>query len=64
MAQSCKGICTRLKSTHHTSYERLRYGSGQKYCSHCTLFFHTEEFTCPCCKIRLRSKPKSKKYVM
>ncbi|PJC49880.1 MAG: hypothetical protein CO032_07705 [Nitrosopumilales archaeon CG_4_9_14_0_2_um_filter_34_16] len=64
MAQTCKGICIRFKSTHNTNFERFRYSSGQKYCSYCALFFHTEEVTCPCCRLRLRSKPKSKKYGM
>ncbi|PIN83868.1 MAG: hypothetical protein COV65_02415 [Nitrosopumilales archaeon CG11_big_fil_rev_8_21_14_0_20_33_24] len=61
MAQSCKGLCIRSKSSSHTNCVRFRYKVGQKFCSCCALFLHTKEFTCSCCKTRLRSKPKSKK---
>jgi len=60
MAQICKGICHRLKADSFTN--NLRYKIGQKWCSLCALFFATEEHSCPCCKTRLRSKPRSKKY--
>jgi len=60
MVQVCNGVCQRLKSDTFTN--NLRYGIGQKWCSLCTLFFFTKEYTCPCCKTRLRSKPRSKKY--
>ena len=62
MAQVCKGVCTRLKPTHFKDSIRFRYQLGQKYCSECALFFYTKEVTCICCKTRLRSKAKSKKY--
>ncbi len=59
MAQICRGLCERLKSTSFSN--NLRYKIGQKWCSLCALFFFTEENTCPCCKTRLRSKPRNKK---
>lgn len=62
LAQTCRGLCTRFKPTINSDSIRLRYKLGQKYCSQCALFFHTEEFTCPCCKTKLRSKSKSKKH--
>ena len=62
MAQICKGICSGMKSANTGNPIRFRYRFGQKYCSECALFFNTEEFTCVCCKTRLRSKSKSKKY--
>lgn len=56
----CRGLCERLKAASFTN--NLRYKIGQKWCSLCALFFFTEENICPCCKTRLRSKPRSKKH--
>lgn len=60
MGQTCNGICHSLKADSFTN--KLRYKIGQKWCSLCALFFITEENSCPCCKTRLRTKPRSKKY--
>ena len=60
MAQTCKGICIRLKSIRSTNSVRFRYKLGQKYCSHCALFFNTEEISCPCCNTRLVQNPRVK----
>ncbi|RNJ77852.1 MAG: hypothetical protein EB829_02825 [Nitrosopumilus sp. H8] len=60
MAQVCRGLCERIKPAALTS--NLRYKIGQKWCSLCALFFFTEEVMCPCCKTRLRSKPRSKRH--
>ena len=60
MAQTCNGLCERLKPKGISN--NLRYLSGQKWCSLCALFFNTEEYVCKCCKTRLRSKPRSKRY--
>ncbi len=60
MGQTCNGICHRLKADSFTN--KLRYKIGQKWCSLYALFFITEENSCPCCKTRLRTKPRSKKY--
>ncbi len=62
MAQTCKGVCERQKPVSFTN--NLRYKTGQKWCSLCALFLLTEENTCPCCKTRLRTKARSKKYEM
>lgn len=56
---SLPGLCNKFKSTSFTN--NLRYKIGQKWCSLCSLFFLTQEITCPCCKTRLRSSPKNKK---
>jgi len=64
MAQICKGLCTRLKISTYSDSVRFRYRFGQKYCSNCALFFFTEEFVCSCCKTKLRSKSRGKKYGM
>ena len=58
MAQICIGLCERLKSP--PMKNRLRYRSGQKRCSLCANYFHTENPRCPCCKTRLRSKVRSR----
>ncbi|TAK19454.1 MAG: hypothetical protein EPO37_04465 [Nitrosarchaeum sp.] len=58
MAQVCSGICVRLKSKSIPT--TFRYQSGQKWCSLCALFFLTNDYICPCCKTRLRSKRRSK----
>jgi len=62
MAQVCNGLCNRLKPIPLTN--DLRYEMGQKWCTECALFLVTEEYGCPCCKTRLRSKAKRKKYEM
>ncbi|RNJ78991.1 MAG: hypothetical protein D9C04_06195 [Nitrosopumilus sp. B06] len=59
MAQVCRGLCERLKPASFAG--NLRYTIGQKWCSLCALFFFTKEIACPCCKTRLRSKPRSKR---
>ncbi|MDH3360864.1 MAG: hypothetical protein OEW86_03875 [Nitrosopumilus sp.] len=59
MGQVCTGLCSRFKPTGFRN--NLRYKIGQKWCSLCALFFMTQQNTCPCCKTRLRSSPRSKK---
>ncbi|NJN45113.1 MAG: formate dehydrogenase accessory protein FdhE [Anaerolineae bacterium] len=58
MAQTCVGLCDRLKSI--SMRNGLRYLTGQKRCSLCAHYFHTEDTRCPCCKTRLRSKARSR----
>ncbi len=62
MAQVCNGSCERQKSISFTN--NLRYKIGQKWCSLCALFLLAEDNTCPCCKTRLGTKARSKKYEM
>ena len=62
LAQVCKGICEKLKSSTYSDSVRNRYKLGQKYCSECSLFFFTDKFTCSCCKTKLRSKPRSNRH--
>ena len=70
MAQVCTGICERYKKKSITEKikqiavslpSNFRYNAGQKYCTLCSLFFFTNKITCPCCKTRLRNKPRSKR---
>ncbi len=56
MGQTCKGICEREKAG--PIHWGLRYGLGQKRCSLCDVFFATVQFRCPCCRTKLRSKPR------
>ena len=58
MGQTCIGLCDRVKTV--TMSTSLRYEAGQKRCSLCAHFFYTKESRCPCCKTRLRSKPRNK----
>ena len=60
MVQVCNGLCNRLKPTPTTN--DLRYENGQRWCSECALFLVTKENGCPCCKTRLRTKAKGRKY--
>ncbi len=59
MGLTCHGLCERLKST--SIRTNLRYNMGRKRCSLCALFFVTDENRCPCCKTKLRVKPRNKK---
>ena len=58
MAQICKGLCERLRTT--TKQNNLRYLAGQKRCSLCASFFYINDVRCPCCKTRLRFKARNK----
>ncbi len=58
MVQMCNGLCERLKSA--PVRNNLRYKTGQKRCSLCAQYFHTEGVRCPCCGTRLRSKPRTR----
>jgi uncharacterized paraquat-inducible protein A len=56
----CNGICTRYKA--QKPYGISRYASGQRRCQHCEIFLKYEGFWCPCCRSRLRTKPRNLKY--
>jgi len=58
MAQTCNGICDRLKTTPMRNH--LRYSTGQKRCSLCEQYFYIKDVRCPCCKTRLRSKARTR----
>jgi len=38
----------------------LRYESGQKRCTFCGIFFLIDDVRCPCCKVVLRTNPRSR----
>ena len=56
---TCKGICSRLKAS--KPLKGSRYKVGQKRCHDCECFFVIDGMFCPCCGMRLRSKPRSKR---
>ena len=71
MTQVCTGVCERYKKESIVSKLKnyttslpanFRYQSGQKWCTLCSQFFFTKEILCPCCRTRLRSKPRTKRY--
>ena len=68
--QVCSGLCDRYKK--ESLKEKLvklskslpgqfRYKNGQRWCTLCAQFITTQEILCPCCKTRLRSKPRTKR---
>lgn len=56
---TCKGICTNYKAKKSGG---LRYFVGQKYCTSCSIFIEWNDICCPCCKQKLRSKPRRKSH--
>ena len=56
----CNGVCVRYKAKKPASGGR--YENGQKRCQVCEVFLKTDEMWCPCCGLRLRSKPRNSKY--
>ncbi len=57
MGQVCKGICVRY--TGEKISNGLKYSSGYKRCTYCSLFVKTTEIRCPCCSTKLRTKPRN-----
>ncbi|MBU13087.1 MAG: hypothetical protein CMH71_01775 [Nitrosopumilales archaeon] len=59
MGVTCKGICLQFK---HTSLQNgEKYSSGLKRCTECAIFMNIEDFRCPCCRVKLRTKSRSKR---
>jgi hypothetical protein len=57
---TCKGICI-----NHEAVKRLRgyrYIEGQKRCQICCVFLIWDGAFCPCCGMRLRTRPRSSYY--
>ena len=57
---TCKGTCTRYKAKKPVGVGR--YADGQRRCQECELFINWAGLWCPCCGIRLRTKPRNLKY--
>ncbi|HIA96755.1 MAG: hypothetical protein CXX67_00145 [Thaumarchaeota archaeon] len=58
MAVTCRGICDQFKI--RVSTRQPRYSSGFKRCTLCAAYFTTVDTRCPCCKTKLRTRPRSK----
>ena len=56
----CRGVCHRYKAKGGT--HQFRYASGQKRCNVCEIFLNWDGSHCPCCGMRLRTRPKISKY--
>lgn len=56
----CNNICELHKVHYHTRKGKSVYGGTVKRCSYCAKFIHYLGVFCPCCKTRLKSKPKRK----
>ena len=54
---TCKGICIRHKAQKPVGVGR--YAIGQKRCQVCELFIKWDGIYCPCCRYRLRTKPRN-----
>ena len=59
MTNSCKGVCDKYRAT--LPPNKIRYRSGQKYCSVCSCFFIIEDIRCPCCRTKLRTRPRTRR---
>lgn len=60
MTAYCKDICKQYKSTFTRGTRR--YAEGQKRCNSCYIFMNYDGKYCPCCGIKLRTKPKNTKF--
>jgi hypothetical protein len=57
---ACRGICHRFEVK--TRFGGRSYVNGQKRCQVCEIYLKVEGYVCPCCKLRLRLKPKQSKW--
>ena len=52
---SCKGICIRHKAASNN------YANGQKRCHICEMFIKWDDLSCPCCRHKIRTRPRNHK---
>ena len=50
----CKGICVRYRASNN-------YANGQKRCKICEQFIKWNGLMCPCCRHKLRTRPRNPK---
>ena len=55
-SRGCKDICFRYKASKPANGSR--YAMGQRRCQICELFIQWEGLWCPCCGVRLRTRPR------
>lgn len=58
----CKSICLKYKAV-KVSHSK-RYENGQVRCKTCDVFMNYTGIYCPCCGIRVRTRPRSSKFKM
>ena len=51
---TCKGICVRYRAPNN-------YANGQKRCQICEQFVKWNGLMCPCCRHKLRTRPRNPK---
>jgi len=56
----CQNQCKKFKAIRPMGGSR--YGSGQKYCSHCGVFMEVNDCNCPCCHYKLKVSPSKGKF--
>ena len=56
----CKGVCNQYKAKWGTN--QYRYASCQIRCNVCEIFVNWNGSHCPCCGMRLRTRPRISKY--
>ncbi len=61
MSNTCNGRCETSDQWHHESVTSQLYAKGLKMCSVCYVAIDWEGTFCPCCSVRLRTKPQNKK---
>ena len=59
MGTTCRGICAFYKTSGIRNAEK--YLLGHKRCTYCSLFLDVEEYRCPCCKTKLRTKARGRR---
>ena len=57
---ACKGIHNKYKRTRKVG--NSNYTEGNKRCNHCEVFIKWSGLYCPCCRYKLRTKPRNKYY--
>jgi len=57
---TCRGIHDKYKRTRRVG--NSNYLNGNKRCNHCEVFLAWSGLYCPCCKLKLRTKPRNKYY--
>ncbi len=57
---ACQGICIRHEAV--KDFRGHHYTDGNKRCQNCEIYIKWEGMFCPCCSLRLRTRPRSSQY--
>ena len=58
MGVTCRGICDQFRVKIAT--KQPKYATGHKRCTLCAAYFVTVESRCPCCRMKLRTRARSR----